>query len=318
MSDGDTICPAPLSTTSTLTCEASQAVLTTDRAIPMRTPSNMFTATIDTAVTTRISASPRCPRHSVAICRNGISFQPAWTRMPASAGSGMRASADGSSAANSSSQTPCSTREALVFAPAATFAELRTITAVIGSAPSTPHTALPAPCAISSLSYSVRGPSCSRSTAAALNSDSADAISVKARTVPSSAGLASSPNASRPGGWTESSRPFTSTVATGRLSARVATVARATAASAPGTDWACLGSFFQPTITAMVPTPTASETSASVLPNASTAAPGSPRILSTPEAGASSPAAAYSCPAMMTRPIPASMPSTTEREIARK
>ena len=62
------------------------------------------------------------------------------------------ASAAGSSATNSSSHTPCSTREALVRAPACTFAELRTMTAVIGSAPSAPHTVLPAPCAISSLS----------------------------------------------------------------------------------------------------------------------------------------------------------------------
>ncbi len=119
----------------------------------MSTPSNMFTATIDTAVTTRISASPLWLRHSAATWRNGISFQPACTRMPASAGSGISASAEGSAAANSSSHTPCSTRDALVFAPALTLAELRTITAVIGSAPSRPQTVLPAPWAIISLSY---------------------------------------------------------------------------------------------------------------------------------------------------------------------
>ena len=56
------------------------------------------TATIAMAVTTRISASPRCSRHSDAIVRSGMSFQPAWTRMPARAGSGMSSRADGSSA----------------------------------------------------------------------------------------------------------------------------------------------------------------------------------------------------------------------------
>lgn len=94
-------------------------------------------------------------------------------------------------------------------------------------------------------------------------------------------------------------------------------MARSTAASAPGTSWTFFGRRFHSTITAMVPAPTASEASAAVLPRASTTAPGRPAILSMPEAGAFRPAAAYSWPAMITRPMPASMPSTTDTEIAR-
>ncbi len=116
----------------------------------------MLTATIDNAVTTRISASPRCSRHSDTISRTGMSLAPACTRMPARAGIGMYARTSGSSAANSSSHTPCITRDAFVRAPACTLAALRTITAVIGSAPRIPHSALPAPWATNSLSYWVR------------------------------------------------------------------------------------------------------------------------------------------------------------------
>ena len=190
------------------------------------------------------------------------------------------------------------------------------MTAVIGSAPSTPQMVLPAPCAMSSLSYWVRGPSCSRSTAAALKRLSAEAIRVKATIVPMMP-MSTLPKASRPGGWMDSSRPFTSTVATGRSKTALAAIARITAASAPGTACAFFGSFFHSTITVMVAAPRAREVSAAVLPAASTAAPGRPRILSMPEAGAFSPAVAYSWPAMSTRPIPASMPSTTETDIAR-
>lgn len=55
-----------------------------------------------------------------------------------------------------------------------------------------------------------------------------------------------------------------------------------------------------------------------VSPAASTSAPGSPAIFSSPESGALPPTIEYSCPAISTRPIPASMPSTTETEMARK
>jgi hypothetical protein len=48
-------------------------------------------------------------------------------------------------------------------------AELRKLTGVIAGAPSSPNTVFPVPWASSSLSYSVRGLSWSRSTAAALN-----------------------------------------------------------------------------------------------------------------------------------------------------
>ncbi len=68
----------------------------------------------------------------------------------------------------------------------------------------------------------------------------------------------------------------------------------------------------------MVAAPSASEASASVFPTASMSAPGSSAILSTPEAGAFAPATEYNCPAISTSPMPASMPSTTETEMARK
>ena len=66
-------------------------------------------------------------------------------------------------------------------APAWTLALLRTITPVIGSAPSRPHRALPTPWAISSRSYCVRGPVCIRSTAAAQSSVSALATNASDR-----------------------------------------------------------------------------------------------------------------------------------------
>lgn len=165
-------------------------------------------------------------------------------------------------------------------------AALRTITAVIGSAPSAPHTMLPVPWAMSSLLYSVRGPECSRSTAAALNRDSADAIRVNATTVPSSPMPASSPKALSGGGWTAPSRPFTSTVATGRSSANTASVASPTAASGPGTVRTFSGACFHSSSTAMVPAATAREDSAPVSPKESTSVPGSSAILPRPESGA--------------------------------
>ena len=113
------------------------------------------------------------------------------------------------------------------------------------------------------------------------------------------------------------SRPCTSTVATGRLRARVASVASATAASAPGTTCTFLGVRFQSTMTLTVAAPSASEVSAVVSPTVSISIDGSPASLPSPEAGASRPVAAYICPAMRTSPIPASMPSTTETEMAR-
>lgn len=61
--------------------------------------------------------------------------------MPARQDSGITPSADGSSAANNNSHTPCSTLDALLRAPAWTLAALRTMTAVRGSEPSAPHTA---------------------------------------------------------------------------------------------------------------------------------------------------------------------------------
>ncbi len=115
---------------------------------------------------------------------------------------------------------------------------------------------------------------------------------MKAKTVPRTLTLASSPKASSPGTWMAPTRPCTSTVATGRLKAREASVARTTAASAPGTAGTRFGMRFQSVMTAMVPAPIASEARAWVLPAASASAPGSPASLPRPEAGASMPAAA--------------------------
>jgi hypothetical protein len=130
----------------------SHAVLATASASPTSTPSNRFPATMATAVTTSTTASPRCSRHSTPNSLTGTSLHPACTSSPASAATGSTPSTPGSTAVKTSSHTPCSTRDTFVRAPACTFAALRTITAVIGSAPSTPHTAFPAPCAISSRS----------------------------------------------------------------------------------------------------------------------------------------------------------------------
>lgn len=130
----------------------SHAVLATASASPTSTPSNRFPATMATAVTPSTTTSPRCPRHSTRTSRTGTSLQPACTSSPASAATGMTPRTPGTTAVKTSSHTPCSTREAFVRAPACTFAALRTITAVIGSAPRAPHTAFPAPCAMSSRS----------------------------------------------------------------------------------------------------------------------------------------------------------------------
>ena len=105
------------------------------------------------AVTPRITASPRCSRHSCGSCRTGTSFAPACTSTAASAASGTMPERRGEQ--RGEQQQPDAVQDrgrALVRAPACTLAALRTITAVIGSAPSIPQTVLPAPCAISSLS----------------------------------------------------------------------------------------------------------------------------------------------------------------------
>lgn len=96
---------------------------------------------------------------------------------------------------------------------------------------------------------------CSRSTAAALNSDSAEAISVNATMVISSPTSVSLPKSLPPGGWMASMRPLTSTRATGRSRRAVARVAVPTATSGPGSSCALPGSFFHSVMTATVPAP---------------------------------------------------------------
>lgn len=95
---------------------------------------------------------PRCPRHNTPTSRTGTNPHPAQTSSPANAATGITPSTPGRTTAKPSSHTPCSTRDTFVRAPASIFAALRTITAVIGNAPSTPHTAFPTPCATNSRS----------------------------------------------------------------------------------------------------------------------------------------------------------------------
>ena len=64
----------------------------------------------------------------------------------------MRSSTQGSRLTKPSSQTPCRIAEARVRAPAWTLAALRTMTPVMGRAPSRPQSMLPTPCAASSRS----------------------------------------------------------------------------------------------------------------------------------------------------------------------
>ena len=68
-----------------------------------------------------------------------------------------------------------------LVAPACTLAELRTMTPVIGKAPSSPQTMLPTPWARNSLSYLARGPLCIWSTAVADSSVSALATTAISR-----------------------------------------------------------------------------------------------------------------------------------------
>src|SRR5688572_29331203 len=77
---------------------------------------------------------------------------------------------DGIRKAVKSSKIPWEMEDAFVRAPAATLAELLTITAVIGNPPISPLTILPSPCALSSwLSGDVRLNGSSLSTASILN-----------------------------------------------------------------------------------------------------------------------------------------------------
>jgi hypothetical protein len=66
----------------------------------------------------------------------------------------------------SSSHKPCVIEESLVRAPASALAELRTMTAVMGSPPTSPLRKFPVPCAISSRFCGVvrgcKGPACQR------------------------------------------------------------------------------------------------------------------------------------------------------------
>lgn len=67
----------------------------------------------------------------------------------------------------------------------------------------------------------------------------------------------------------------------------------------------------------MVPTPTASAAGAVPDTAVSTASFGSPPRFAGPLPGALASARAYNCPAISTSPIPASIPWTTDTEMAR-
>ncbi len=136
-----TIPAAPRSSVSTCTWLMSHAVLATASASPTSTPSKRFPTTIATAVTPSTITFPAMPapqhphlphRHQLAA---RVHQQPR-QRRPRN-----DPEDPGTTTVKTRQPHPCSTRETLVWAPACTFAALRTITAVIGSAPSAPHTA---------------------------------------------------------------------------------------------------------------------------------------------------------------------------------
>ncbi len=83
--------------------------------------------------------------------RDGFaSLYPTINRMAARQASGILLSRPGIRPAVIKSRNPCTIADVLVLAPAATLAELLTITAVTGSPPIKPLTILARPCALSS------------------------------------------------------------------------------------------------------------------------------------------------------------------------
>ena len=308
---------SPCSSSLTDSRETSNAVLTTAAPSPISVPMSRSVPTIMTAVRISTAASERCVRTISTTLFSSSSFQPAWISSAASTAVGMNPSTPGSAITNSSSHTPCSTRDSLVFAPARTLAPERTITAVIGSAPSTPQTALPAPCAMSSLLNCVRGPSCIRSTAAALNRLSAEAISANVSIEPSTAGASAEANASPVGTLIADSSEPTSVIFSGSPSAQVPALTTTTATSAAGMLRTFAGILPQPNRITSVTTVTPSPARPFGVVNMATARSGSPANFAEVSEGCSSPPTGYSWPSMITRPMPASIPCTTDGEIAR-
>src|SRR3546814_19689271 len=116
----------------------------------------------------------------ISDCSSDVCSSDLTTSTAPSVAIGIARITDGSSATKARIQTPCRIVDRRDTAPAWTFAELRTMTPVIGNAPTPPHSMLPTPCARSSLLKSLRGPSCILSTAAADSNVSALAMKATA------------------------------------------------------------------------------------------------------------------------------------------
>ena len=145
--------------------------------------------------------------------------------------------------------------DARVFAPAATLAELRTITPVIGSPPTAPETILAAPCPISSLSRLLLLPVAMRSTASAVSRLSTLAISATVITP-----IANAPH--RPSGRlgscrASSSEPPSSIRGTFGANTAATAVATTTATNGPGTGRNAAGVHRHPTRMAITRMPIA-------------------------------------------------------------
>src|SRR3546814_17723235 len=95
----------------------------------------------------------------ISDCSSDVCSSDLTTSTAPSVAIGIARITDGSSATKARIQTPCRIVDRRDTAPAWTFAELRTLTPVIGNAPTPPHSMLPPPCARSSLLKSLRGPS---------------------------------------------------------------------------------------------------------------------------------------------------------------
>ena len=295
------------------------------------------------AVATKMSASLLLTFQSRYSPGRLSSFHPVYTSTAASAAVGMRASGPGSRVTNRSSHTPCMTVDHRVFAPASTFAALRTMTPVMGSAATAPHRMLPTPCATSSRSNLVRGPVCLPSTATAHRSVSALAMRANANAACHTRPRVSTSHPGQPIGRSASVRlaetrtrstpmpPWSSTAGpiripspsnTGRPNSFTST-ASSTATTAAGTSARRFGAtVFQNVRTRMASRPMiAASLWLALAPSGGSnpfhTACGMVASASSTFFGASSSTISWNCLAKMVRPMPASIPSTTAGETAR-
>ena len=234
---------------------------------------------------------------------------------------GTTSNAVGNSTRSSSTHAPAMIALCRSVAPACTLAEDREITPVVGGAPSSPHTRLPTPSAISSRSLSLASPSPMPSTALLHSSVSAEQTNVSARRDTQNAGDFSSSKSSAAGVRT-ASRIVSgmSTVSIGRPNAAAMAVAAPAAAKAPGTTRTRFGIDGQNAMIASAssPTPAAScfgDPSGGHTPSATVAGIAS-RFLSPPP-GPFASNRTCTCEARISTPIPASIPWITAGETAR-